>query len=300
MGRKKLFTTFTNTNFTIKYFNAIVNYKRLVKFSSKIYDMKCVQTIIGLAITLSIVSLKNVEGRRSFRTGISGSIVTDDKNEHSVMCPTTINGCRQKCLHNPCFFQYQRENIKKYSTLTLVPSSVHFERKPLVTKCKCICESVEADGTPFTEDFRPVTNPIPYQCSEEHSYRGNPMKFFERPRGKTRKGEEDMVLPKKYCKNILPREGEDLMQWKGDRFLDKFNTPWRVRYPVDKKTILCTGHIQNPSFNLMMEKRKGFLDSIPRTLKRNEILSPDNNSSHWNRKKNNSSVMMIDNHQTKY
>ena len=116
----------------------------------------------------------------------------------------------------------------------------------------------------------------------------------------TRKGEEDMVLPKKYCKNILPREGEDLMQWKGDDYMDKFNTPWRVRYPVDKKTILCTDHIQNPSFNLMMEKRKGFLDSIPRTLKRNEILSPDNNSSHWNRKKNNSSVMMIDNHQTKY
>ena len=35
-------------------------------------------------------------------------------------------------------------------------------------------------------------------------------------------------------------------------------------------------------------------------LKRNEILSPDNNSSHWNRNKNNSFVvMMIDNHQTK-
>ena len=32
-------------------------------------------------------------------------------------------------------------------------------------------------------------------------------------------------------------------------------------------------------------------------LKRNEILSPDNNSSHWNRNKNNLSVMMIDNHQ---
>jgi hypothetical protein len=32
-------------------------------------------------------------------------------------------------------------------------------------------------------------------------------------------------------------------------------------------------------------------------LKRNEILSPDNNSSHWNKNKNNSSVMMIDNHQ---
>ena len=34
-------------------------------------------------------------------------------------------------------------------------------------------------------------------------------------------------------------------------------------------------------------------------LKRNEILSPGNNSSHWNRNKNNSSVvvMMIDNHQ---
>ena len=30
-------------------------------------------------------------------------------------------------------------------------------------------------------------------------------------------------------------------------------------------------------------------------LKRKEILSPGNNSSHWN--KNNSSVMMIDNHQ---
>jgi hypothetical protein len=34
-------------------------------------------------------------------------------------------------------------------------------------------------------------------------------------------------------------------------------------------------------------------------LKRKEILSPGNNSSHWNRNKNenNSSVMMIDNHQ---
>ena len=30
---------------------------------------------------------------------------------------------------------------------------------------------------------------------------------------------------------------------------------------------------------------------------RKEILSPGNNSSHWNRNKNNSSVMMIDNHQ---
>ena len=35
-------------------------------------------------------------------------------------------------------------------------------------------------------------------------------------------------------------------------------------------------------------------------LKRKEILSSGNNSSHWNRNKNNSSVvMMIDNHQTK-
>ena len=35
-------------------------------------------------------------------------------------------------------------------------------------------------------------------------------------------------------------------------------------------------------------------------LTRNEILSPGNNSSHWNRNKNNSFVvMMIDNHQTK-
>ena len=32
-------------------------------------------------------------------------------------------------------------------------------------------------------------------------------------------------------------------------------------------------------------------------LKRKEILSPGNNSSHWNRNKNISSVMMIDNHQ---
>jgi hypothetical protein len=32
-------------------------------------------------------------------------------------------------------------------------------------------------------------------------------------------------------------------------------------------------------------------------LKRKEILSPGNNSSHWTRNKNNSSVMMIDNHQ---
>ena len=32
-------------------------------------------------------------------------------------------------------------------------------------------------------------------------------------------------------------------------------------------------------------------------LKRKEILSPGNNSSLWNRNKNNSSVMMIDNHQ---
>ena len=32
-------------------------------------------------------------------------------------------------------------------------------------------------------------------------------------------------------------------------------------------------------------------------LQRNEILSSDNNSSHWTRNKNNSSVMMIDNHQ---
>ena len=31
--------------------------------------------------------------------------------------------------------------------------------------------------------------------------------------------------------------------------------------------------------------------------KKKEILSPGNNSSHWNRNKNNSSVMMIDNHQ---
>ena len=30
---------------------------------------------------------------------------------------------------------------------------------------------------------------------------------------------------------------------------------------------------------------------------RKEILSPGNNSSHWTRNKNNSSVMMIDNHQ---
>ena len=30
---------------------------------------------------------------------------------------------------------------------------------------------------------------------------------------------------------------------------------------------------------------------------RKEILSPGNNSSHWNRNKNISSVMMIDNHQ---
>ena len=35
-------------------------------------------------------------------------------------------------------------------------------------------------------------------------------------------------------------------------------------------------------------------------LKRKEILSSGNNSSHWNRNKNNSFVvMMIDNHQTK-
>ena len=32
-------------------------------------------------------------------------------------------------------------------------------------------------------------------------------------------------------------------------------------------------------------------------LTRNKILSPGNNSSHWNRNKNISSVMMIDNHQ---
>ena len=32
-------------------------------------------------------------------------------------------------------------------------------------------------------------------------------------------------------------------------------------------------------------------------LKGKAILSPDNNSSHWNRNKNNLSVMMIDNHQ---
>ena len=32
-------------------------------------------------------------------------------------------------------------------------------------------------------------------------------------------------------------------------------------------------------------------------LKRKEILSPGNNSSHWNRNKNYSSVIMIGNHQ---